>query len=100
MAEGTLRWLNEATGYGLIRPDEGGRDLFVRSTDVATGGADPLEEGDEVNYEVKQGGNGMRATNVSRRRRYSWRDDSRERHEGKEARNEYYGGLEERAPLG
>ncbi len=100
MAEGTLRWLNEATGYGLIRPDEGGRDLFVRGTDVATGGADPLEEGDEVNYEVKQSANGMRATNVSRRRRYSWRDDSRERHEGKEARNEYYGGLEERAPLG
>jgi hypothetical protein len=53
-----------------------------------------------VNYEVKQGANGMRATNVSRRRRYSWRDDSRERHEGKEARNEYYEGLEERAPLG
>ncbi len=68
MAEGTLCWVNEATGYGLIRPDDGGRDLVVRSTDMATGGAETLEEGVEVSYEVK-GGNRIRAINVSRRRR-------------------------------
>lgn len=94
MAEGTLRWLNEATGYGLVRPDNGRRDLFMRSTDVATGEAGLLEEGAAVSYEVKQGGNGMRAMNVSRRRRYSWRDNSLERHEGKEARHEYYAPLD------
>jgi CspA family cold shock protein len=100
MTEGTLRWFNEATGYGLVRPDDGGGDLFVRATDMAIDdGAEPLEEGAEVRYEVKRG-NGMRAINVSRRRRYSWRDDSLQRHEGKEARNAYYEGLEERAPLG
>lgn len=71
MAEGTLRWFNEATGYGLIRPDDGGRALFVRDTDMTFGGAQPIEEGAEVSYEVKQRGNGMRAINVSRRRRYS-----------------------------
>jgi cold shock CspA family protein len=38
MAEGTRRWFNEATGYGLIRPDDGGRALFVRATDMASGG--------------------------------------------------------------
>jgi CspA family cold shock protein len=92
MAEGTLRWFNEVTGYGLIRPDDGGRDLIVRGTDMATGGDEPLGEGAEVSYEVK-GANGVMAINVSRRRRYSWRDDCLGRHEGKEARNEYYAGL-------
>lgn len=66
----------------------------MRRTDVAPGEAGLLEEGAEVNYEVKRGGNAIRATNVSRRRRYSWRDDSLERLEGKEARHEYYAQLE------
>jgi CspA family cold shock protein len=95
MAEGTLRWFNETTGYGLIRPDDGRRDLFVRGTDMAIGGAEPLEEGAEVSYEVKQRANGMRAIDVARRRRYSWRDDSLQRHEGKEARHGYYAQLDE-----
>ncbi len=73
MATGTLWWVNEMTGYGLIRPDDGGRDLHVCSTDMATGGAEPLVQGDKVSYELK-GGTGMRAINVSRRRRYSWRE--------------------------
>ena len=94
MTEGTLRWFNEETGYGLIRPEGGGRDPFVRSTDVAIGGVEPLEEGAGVSYEVKRG-NGRRATNVSRRHRYSWWDDSLQRHEGKEARNEYYNMLDD-----
>jgi cold shock CspA family protein len=38
MAEGTLRWFNKATGYGLIRHDDRGRALFVRATDMASGG--------------------------------------------------------------
>ncbi len=69
MAEGTLWWINERTGYGLIRPDDGGRDLFVRGTDLALGGAEPLEEGAQVSYEVCPVGTGMRAINVYRRRR-------------------------------
>jgi len=98
--KGTLRWLNKTTGYGLIRPDGRGRDLFVRTTDLVIDEAEqPLEAGAEVSYEVKQGANGMRAIAVSRRRRYSWRDESLKRHEGKEARNAYYAGLEGRAPL-
>src|SRR5215207_6550873 len=72
--KGTLRWLNKTTGYGLIRPDGRGRDLFVRTTDMVIDEAEqPLEAGAEVSYEVKQGANGMRAIAVSRRRRYSWR---------------------------
>jgi cold shock CspA family protein len=99
--KGTLRWLNKTTGYGLIRPDGRGRNLFVRTTELVIDEAEqPLEEGTEVSYEVKQGANGMRAITVSRRRRYSWRDDSLKRQEGKEARNAYYAGLEGPAPLG
>ncbi len=93
MSEGTLRWLSGETGYGLIRPDDGSRNLFVHSADIVIGEADSLDEGDEVSYEVNQGRKGLQATNVSRRRRYSWRDDCRERLEGKEARREYYAGL-------
>jgi cold shock protein len=93
MAEGTLRWLNEATGVGLIRPDDGSRDLLMRPIDVAMGGPDALAAFVKVSYEVEQGASGMRATRVSKRRAYSWRDDCLERHEGKEARREYYAGL-------
>lgn len=96
MAHGTLKWFNPETGYGLISPDGGGRNLFVRSTGFASTGNGPqtLEKGDEVAYEVTRGRNGRRATNVSRKGPgYSWRDDCLERHEGKEARHEYYAGL-------
>ena len=100
MAEGTLWGINERTGYGFIRPEDGGRDVLVRGTDLALGGSEPLEEGAQVSYEVCPGGTGMRAIRVYRRRRYSWRDDCAQRHKGKEARNEYYAGLEGPAPLG
>ncbi len=95
MAQGTLRWFSPETGYGLISPDGGGRNIFVRSTGFAPGsGPETLEKGDEVTYEVTQGRNGRRATNVSRKGPgYSWRDDCLERHEGKEARRGYYEGL-------
>ncbi len=56
-------------GLRSIRPDDGRRDLFVRGTDIEIDEAEPLREGTEVSYEVKQRGNGMRAINVSLRRR-------------------------------
>jgi cold shock protein len=97
MARGTLWWLNEATGYGLVQPHDGSGDLLlVRGADVvAAGEANPLEEGAEVDYEAKRERTGrMRALNVSIRRRYSWLDDCLERLEGKEARHEYYARLD------
>jgi CspA family cold shock protein len=97
--EGTLKWFNEVTGYGLIRPDDGGRALLVSGRDLELDGFAPIEEGAAVSYEVNSR-SGLRAFNVSLRGHYSWRDDCLPRHEGKEARNEYYAGLEGRAPLG
>src|SRR5215217_7099659 len=94
--EGTLKWFNEVTGYGLIRPDDGGRDLLVCGRDLAIGGSEPIEAGAAVSYEVNSR-SGLRAFNVSLRGRHSWRDESLKSHEGKkEARNEYYAGLEGR----
>ncbi len=92
--EGTFKWFSAETGYGLISPDGGGRSLFLRRAgEEASSALESLEKGDKVTYEVTQGRNGMRATNVSKQCGYSWRDDSLERHEGKEARREYYAGL-------
>ena len=94
MAEGTLKWFNPETGYGLISPENGRRKLFVSPMNIAPStGLESLQKGDEVTYEVAQDRNGMRATKVSRKPSYSWRDDSLERHEGKEARHGYYEGL-------
>ena len=97
MAKGIFKWFSAKTGYGLISPDDRGRNLFVRSTDEpSASGLEALEKGDKVTYEEHQGRNGMRAKNVSKEQhRYSWRDDSLERHEGKEARQAYYEQLDE-----
>ena len=68
--EGTLKWFNEGTGYGLIRPDAGGRALLVSGRDLELDGSEPIEEGAAVSYEVNRR-SGLRAFNVSLRGRYS-----------------------------
>jgi CspA family cold shock protein len=92
MSQGTFRWYSSETGYGLISPDDGGRNLFVHSTDIASDSAlEALSKGDTVTYEAHQSRHGMQAKNICALQRcYSWRDDSLERHEGKESRHEYY----------
>ncbi len=64
--QGTVKWFNGEKGYGFIRPDDGGEDLFVHHTGIAGGGFRSLEEGDKVTYEVAQGRKGMQAQNVSK----------------------------------
>ena len=100
MAQGPFQWFSVESGFGLISPDGGGRNLFTRRTSRADAGLESLYKGDKVSYEAHQGRNGMRAKNVVRvcqetpspeeEHCYSWRDDCLERHEGKEARHEYY----------
>jgi cold shock CspA family protein len=61
-------------GYGLISPDDGRRNLFVRYTDMMASSSrlEALEKGTKVAYEVHQGRNGRRARNVSKEQfRYS-----------------------------
>jgi CspA family cold shock protein len=62
MATGTVKFFNEAKGFGFITPDQGGKEVFVH----VTGLQDEIREGDEVAYEVEDGKKGPSAVNVKR----------------------------------
>jgi CspA family cold shock protein len=64
MAEGTVKWFNDAKGYGFIAPAEGGKDLFVHHSNVAGDGFKTLAEGAAVEFESAEGQKGPEATNV------------------------------------
>ena len=51
MARGTVKWFNARKGYGFIRPDGGGRDVFVHISAVEKAGLTTLNEGQVVEYE-------------------------------------------------
>jgi CspA family cold shock protein len=64
--EGTVKWFSQDKGYGFIKPDDGGEDVFVHFSGIAGEGFKSLEEGDKVTYEVTEGRRGLQATNVSK----------------------------------
>ncbi|HSK15943.1 MAG TPA: cold-shock protein [Gaiellaceae bacterium] len=66
MATGTVKWFNDAKGYGFIAPDEGEKDLFVHFSNIAGEGFKTLTEGARVEYEAGEGTKGPEATNVVR----------------------------------
>jgi len=65
MATGTVKWFNDAKGYGFISPEDGGKDLFVRHTAIAGDGYKSLAEGAKVEYEAAEGAKGPEAKNVA-----------------------------------
>lgn len=65
MAEGTVKWFNEAKGYGFIE-QEGGKDIFVHYTSIQSEGFRSLNEGERVIFDVAEGQKGQMATNVVR----------------------------------
>jgi len=63
MAQGTVKWFNDAKGYGFIQV-EGGEDVFVHYSAIQTNGFKSLSEGDKVEFEVTKGPKGLQASNV------------------------------------
>ena len=64
MATGTVKWFNDAKGYGFIAPDEGGKDLFVHHTNIVGQGFKSLAENAKVEFEAREGQKGPEAVNV------------------------------------
>ena len=64
MATGTVKWFNDAKGFGFITPDEGGEDLFAHFSLVQTQGFKTLKEGQKVSFDVVQGPKGKQASNI------------------------------------
>jgi len=64
MATGTVKWFNDAKGYGFITPDDGSEDLFAHFSAINMSGFKTLKEGQKVEFEVKRGPKGLQAHNI------------------------------------
>ncbi|GAA3227886.1 cold-shock protein [Dactylosporangium cerinum] len=64
MASGTVKWFNSEKGFGFIQQDDGGADVFVHYSAIASSGYRELAEGQKVEYDVTQGQKGPQADNV------------------------------------
>ena len=62
--KGTVKWFNDAKGYGFISPEEGDKDLFVHMSSIQMEGFKTLKDGQEVEYEVGESDRGPVAQNV------------------------------------
>ncbi len=62
MAQGTVKWFNDAKGFGFITQDDGSKDCFVHHSAIQ--GFKTLSEGDRVEFDIVQGDKGPAAENV------------------------------------
>jgi CspA family cold shock protein len=64
MATGTVKWFNDAKGFGFIEPDGGGSDVFAHFSAIAMDGFKTLKQGSRVTFEITQGPKGQLAQNI------------------------------------
>ncbi|MCE9785907.1 cold shock domain-containing protein CspD [Shewanella algae] len=65
MASGTVKWFNNAKGFGFICPDEGGEDVFAHYSTIEMEGYRTLKAGQPVEFQVEKGPKGMHASAIS-----------------------------------
>jgi CspA family cold shock protein len=64
MTKGTVKWFNDAKGFGFITPEDGGKDLFAHFSEIQAGGFKSLAEGQKVEFVVKEGAKGPQAAEI------------------------------------
>ena len=65
MATGTVKWFNNAKGYGFIRPDDGGDDIFAHYSTIEMDGYKSLKAGQEVTFDTFEGPKGLHAQDIT-----------------------------------
>ena len=66
MEQGTVKWFDNAKGYGFVSRENGGKDVFVHHSAIEGTGYKSLDEGQKVQFEVTQGQKGDQAVNVTK----------------------------------
>jgi CspA family cold shock protein len=65
MPTGTVKWFNDAKGFGFITPDGGGEDLFAHFSAIQSSGFKSLKEGQKVSFDITDGNKGKKqASNI------------------------------------
>ncbi|HRQ05524.1 MULTISPECIES: cold-shock protein [Nitrosomonas] len=64
MATGTVKWFNDAKGFGFITPADGGDDLFAHFSAIQNSGFKSLSENQQVTFDVTTGPKGLQASNI------------------------------------
>ena len=64
MATGTVKWFNDAKGFGFVTPDDGSEDLFAHLSSINMNGFKTLTEGQKVRFDITPGQKGKQASNI------------------------------------